>query len=325
VALIDAAVGMRVLFTAVGATERRRQWREIWDSRETWRAAGAGEPEPTTSLWPEVSPAVRLTPRPWSHQARIAYRALRHVIRSASTRDLDFAAQGIETAARLPWLAARNLVGPRCRECNVCGWTGPAFFPNTGPGYHEQGVTCPGCSSQDRHRSLLALLLTDTDIFRGEKRVVEVAPMRGFEALMLAQPSIHYTSFDLERHAMERGDITAMRYADDSVDWFVCFHVLEHLPDSTAALREIRRVLTKGGTAVFQVPVDWEAAMTREYDAPDPRDVGHVRQYGADFPRILTDAGFEVRAISVADRLPDGLVERFGLSSEPIFLARNPG
>ena len=38
---------------------------------------------------------------------------------------------------------------------------------------------------------------------------------------------------------MEWGDITAMRYADRSVDWFICFHVLEHIPDEGAALAEI--------------------------------------------------------------------------------------
>jgi SAM-dependent methyltransferase len=123
---------------------------------------------------------------------------------------------------------------------------------------------------------------------------------------------------------MERGDITAMRYPDASVDHFLCFHVLEHIPDADAALREIRRVLVPGGTAIFQVPVDWEAAETREYDAPDPRDVGHVRQYGADFPRVLERAGFEVEAVTVADLLPEATVARFGMSVEPIFLARRP-
>ena len=89
--------------------------------------------------------------------------------------------------------------------------------------------------------------------------------MRGFEALVRRQPGVDYTSFDLARHTMERGDITAMRYDTDSVDFFVCFHVLEHVADEAAALSEIHRVLRPGGTAVLQVPVDWDLAETYEY------------------------------------------------------------
>ncbi|MFC4784708.1 glycosyltransferase [Nocardioides sp. MAHUQ-72] len=320
--LIDAAVGLRLVATSVGARGRRRQWRDIWNSRSVWRH---DPPQAVPVPAPEISPPVRLAPRPWSHQARIGYRTLRHVTRSIRSRDLDFVAQGIETGLRLPGLVVWNVLGPDRRECNVCGWTGPRFFPNTGPGYHEQSVTCPGCSCQDRHRSLLALLVGRTDMLEGGRRVIEVAPMRGFEALMQAQPGLDYTSFDIERHAMEQGDITRMRYQDDSVDYFICFHVLEHIPDADAALDEIHRVLAPGGTAVFQVPVDWEAPSTREYDAPDPRDVGHVRQYGSDFPKVLERAGFDVERCSVVDLLPAGTVRRFGMSPEPIFLARKTG
>ena len=46
---------------------------------------------------------------------------------------------------------------------------------------------------------------------------------------------------------MEKGDITAMHYAAESCDYFLCFHVLEHVPDDIAAIREIFRVLRPGG------------------------------------------------------------------------------
>jgi SAM-dependent methyltransferase len=271
-----------------------------------------------------LAPPVLLRPRPWETRARIGYRVLRHVQRSARSGDLDFVGQGLATAANVSWRSLSDPVRRARHRCNVCGWQGAGFYPNTGPGYHESGVTCPGCSSLDRHRSLLALLVGRTDLFTPGQRVVEVAPMRGFEALLRAQPGLDYTSFDLERHAMEYGDITAMHYATGSVDWFLCFHVLEHIPDAAAALGEVRRVLRPGGTAVLQVPVDWDAAETREYDAPDPRDVGHVRRYGRDFPDILTRAGFEVRSLSVADSLPAEVIECYGLSPEPVFLATRP-
>ena len=148
--------------------------------------------------------------------------------------------------------------------------------------------------------------------------------MRGFEALVRRQPGVDYTSFDLARHAMERGDITAMRYDTDSVDFFVCFHVLEHVADEAAALSEIRRVLRPGGTAVLQVPVDWDLAETYDYATPDPREVGHVRRYGRDLRSRLADHGFDVDLVSVPDLVDQETTERFGLSAEPIFLARHP-
>lgn len=327
--LLLAGVALRRVGSAPAGGPRAETWQAVWRQRRQWAAPVRPAPAATSDRDPDpdpvsLSPAVRLPARRWETQARIGYRVLRHVQRSLRRGDLDFVGQGLATAARLPGLVVGGLLGPERCECNVCGWTGPRFLPNTGPGYHEQDVTCPGCSSLDRHRSLLALLLTRTDLFGPGRRVVEVAPMRGFEALLRAQPGLDYTSFDLERHAMERGDITAMRYPTGSVDYFLCFHVLEHIPDATTALAEIRRVLAPGGTGIFQVPVDWSAPRTREYAAPDPRDVGHVRQYGADFADHLARAGLQVTDVSVEDTLDDETIARFGLSREPVFLARRP-
>lgn len=259
--------------------------------------------------------------RPIETKARVTYRLLRHILRSTRRGDLDFTREGITSLARMPFLAILELVKADVQECNICGWTGPNFYPNTGPGYHERAIICPGCGCLDRHRSLLALLLATTTLFAPGTRVVEVAPMRGFESLLQSQQAIDYTSFDLERHAMEQGDITAMRFASGSVDYFVCFHVLEHIPDERSALTEIHRVLKPNGVVVIQVPVDWHVSATREYPAPDPRDTGHVRRHGADFPDRIATAGFNVTGRSVVEVLDPATIARFGMSPEPIFFA----
>jgi GT2 family glycosyltransferase/SAM-dependent methyltransferase len=331
--LIDVAVLARFFATRFGPPSRHAKWSAIRESRTLWHVREpqrekAGSMLPDATAPPakplSVTPAVRIRPHPVETRARLAYRTARHIVRSVRSRDFDFVAQGLETGARLPALASVDLVGPVRHECNVCGWTGRAFYPNTGPGYHDRAVLCPGCISLDRHRSLLALLLSETRIFNGAQRVVEVAPMRGFEALMRSQPDMDYVSFDLERHAMERGDITAMRYDTDSVDYFLCFHVLEHIADDGAAVKEIHRVLRPGGTAVLQVPLDWHVEQTREYGAPDPREVGHVRRYGRDFSDRLAQVGLEVHHRSVLTVLPFDTVTWFGLSPEPVFFAIKP-
>jgi SAM-dependent methyltransferase len=275
----------------------------------------------TNSTDAPVRPAVVIGPHSMKSSVRITYRLMRHIVRSARSRDLDFVREGVASLTRMPLLTMHELVGSDTHECNVCGWTGPSFYPNTGPGYHERATICPGCRCQDRHRSLLALLLATTTLFAPDTRVVEVAPMRGFESLLRSQQDLNYTSFDLARHAMERGDITDMRFPTDSVDYFICFHVLEHIPDERLALAEIRRVLKPSGIAVMQVPVDWDVPTTREYPAPDPRDVGHVRRHGADFPERIASAGFDVIGRSVVDFFDPAVVARFGMSPEPVFFA----
>ena len=81
------------------------------------------------------------------------------------------------------------------------------------------------------------------------------------------------------------------------------------------------RVLQPGGTAVLQVPLDWDKALTREYPAPDPRDCGHGRRYGRDFADKIGQPGLAVRHISVSEVFDAATVLRYGLSREPIFFA----
>ena len=311
IALIDAMVATRRAVHAIAARlgrpasrERLAMWNAVAAERSRWHSV------------PGAQARLRL-PR-----LRLAYRWTRFAVRSLATRDLDFVRNAIRSAATLCALAVRDVVPlPPRVECNICGWTGRGFYPNTGPGYDERDTLCPACHGLARHRDLLHLLRHETRFFAAPVRAVEVAPMRGFERVCRSVPNLEYTSFDLERHAMERGDITRMRYEDQSVDYFVCMHVLEHIPDEATSVAEIRRVLRTGGTAVLQVPVDWSLARTYEYEAPDPREVGHVRRYGEDFGERIARFGFDVRGVKsrVTARTEDAA--RFGLSDEPIFLA----
>lgn len=331
--LIDAAVITRRVASAAGPAHRRTTWRDIWKSRELWHRQlparrvndhGGAETGCTAGQQAAVRPVAGPKPHPLETRLRMTYRMLRHISRSIPAGHLDFAREGLLSLARIPLLTIHDLAGPDVRACNICGWQGRSFYPNTGPGYNEPRTACPGCGCQDRHRSLLALLVATTSAFAPATRVVEAAPMRGFESLLKLQKGIDYTSFDLTRHAMERGDITAMRFPDSSVDYFICLHVLEHVAEERLALAEMRRVLRPGGTAILQVPVDWGVPWTREYPASDPRDAGHVRRYGGDFPERIASAGFDVVGRSVLDVFSPAVVTRFGMSPEPVFLANRP-
>ena len=102
------------------------------------------------------------------------------------------------------------------------------------------------------------------------ERVLEIGPGTGYYTLDLAEwvgPDGRVEIFDLQRefldHVMQRagerglanvtptqGDATALPYDDDSIDAVVLTAVLGEIPDTLAALREIRRVLRPGGRLV---------------------------------------------------------------------------
>jgi SAM-dependent methyltransferase len=50
---------------------------------------------------------------------------------------------------------------------------------------------------------------------------------------------------------LARGDATQLPFPDTSVDRIMCNHMLYHVPDPVAALREMRRVLVPGGRIVI--------------------------------------------------------------------------
>ncbi|MGI5154850.1 class I SAM-dependent methyltransferase [Microbispora sp. CA-102843] len=92
------------------------------------------------------------------------------------------------------------------------------------------------------------------------------------------------------------GDALGMPFPDASFDRVIAAEVLEHIPDDTAAMREIVRVLKPGGRAAITVPsflperICW--ALSEDYHtAPG----GHIRIYTlAELQAKLKASGLEV-------------------------------
>jgi SAM-dependent methyltransferase len=98
--------------------------------------------------------------------------------------------------------------------------------------------------------------------------------------------------------------VTHLPFASGSIDLLICFHVLEHVPDDTRAMRELARVLAPGGLGLIQVP--WQPSRPTEEDLEADveerkRRFGqhdHVRMYGDDFEQILMGEGLSVHRVN---------------------------
>ncbi len=195
-------------------------------------------------------------------------------------------------------------------------------FPTYWIGGHRDNI-CPRCGSLRRHRLLILYLRDRTALFESPNSVLHVAPEAVIQRILRSEPDVDYTSIDLSSPiAMERMDITRLRFEDSRFDAIICLHVLEHVPDDRAAMAELFRVLKPGGWAILETPLDLDMAETEEdpsvvsprererlYGQPD-----HVRRYGRDFLDRLAEAGFAARLDPYPLELEESTIARYGLS-----------
>ena len=137
---------------------------------------------------------------------------------------------------------------------------------------------------------------------------------------------------DLYAPADLRLDITKMDLPDGSFDLILCSHVLEHVPDDSAAMAELRRVLVDDGLALVLTPYRDDRPTYEDPSIRSPLDrmvafgqQDHVRIYGSDLADRLRGAGFEVEDRTPAQLFDEMTVERFELdAAEHLFLCRAP-
>jgi SAM-dependent methyltransferase len=120
-----------------------------------------------------------------------------------------------------------------------------------------EGATCPRCGSIARDRFLHHAMQWRRPPRPGE-RVLETSPRLDERYRNHMGRHFDYTSSDYDLGA-HRGaiqlDLQAIDLPDASVDVVLTPHVLEHVPDTDAALDELRRILAPGGRVALQVPV----------------------------------------------------------------------
>lgn len=192
-------------------------------------------------------------------------------------------------------------------------------------GYGEQrgNVLSPSTLSLERHRLLWLYLKNETNFFSKPQKVLHVAPEQAFYKLFRRLENLDYTTTDLNSPLADvKADICQLPFEDNSYDFVLCNHVLEHIPDDSRAMEELYRILRPGGTAILQIPQDLGRDKTFEDDSiTDPKEraeifgqYDHVRVYGRDYFDRLRSIGFEVEEVDYTAELPPGAIDRYRLA-----------
>ncbi|RMG81742.1 MAG: class I SAM-dependent methyltransferase [Bacteroidetes bacterium] len=208
--------------------------------------------------------------------------------------------------------------GSACR-CPVCTHSFSKFIllPNG-------DRLCPFCGSLSRNRRLWKIL-TESEVLRG--RVLHFSPSRPLYRRLKKVPEIEYLSTDFEDEFLAdcQYDITRIPEPDEVFDLIICYHVLEHIPDDRAAMRELFRVLKKEGRALIQTPFRLgEIYENPTITTPADREkhfgqADHVRVYSVEgLKNRLEQAGFRVsvKKYSAATKNPEGLAEEVVLIAQ---------
>jgi SAM-dependent methyltransferase len=206
--------------------------------------------------------------------------------------------------------------------CPVCETSFRKFLPY-GRLRPRPNALCPNCLSLERHRLIWLYLQKKSAFFRKPQSVLHIAP----EACFISRfEKIHrnlYITADLDSPlAKVKVDIQKMPFADGTFDFVLCNHVLEHVDDDIASMKEIARVLKPGGFAILQVPF-FHPVPEKTISDPtitDPRmrekmfgQDDHVRRYGKDYPRRIQQSGLHAIEDDFVDTLTDDKKREYGL------------
>ncbi|MEQ8264318.1 class I SAM-dependent methyltransferase [Pseudohaliea sp.] len=212
----------------------------------------------------------------------------------------------------------------------MCGAAASSFLPFGSP--QRPDALCWKCHSLERHRFLWYFLAHRPQ--QEDGRFLHLAPERCLGNRLRRRYSGRYVSADLLRADVDiKLDITASHLPDSGFDTICCSHVLKHVEDDRAALKEIYRMLKPGGVAMIMVPVT-EATTLEDPNVSSPEErtrrygqADHVRAYGEHFvDRLREVPGARVSVVSPDDLLDRQSMQQMGINelAGDIFLLMKP-
>lgn len=134
------------------------------------------------------------------------------------------------------------------KKCNICKQGLRKFIETP-----TQKELCPHCGSLSRTRRLNDLLENKYEL---TGTVLHFSPARCLYRRLKKNTAIKYYPSDYENEfiADYRFDITDIHMADNTLDFIICYHILEHILNDVKAIQELYRVLKPGGIMLIQTP-----------------------------------------------------------------------
>jgi Methyltransferase domain len=200
--------------------------------------------------------------------------------------------------------------------CPLCGHSFARFRDD----WNRPNAVCWRCGSHERHRAQWLLFEHRPELLGEIESLLHFAPEYALRHRLQALTRFRYVTADLLDPAADlRLDLTDLDLPDQSFDATLCSHVLEHVDDDRAAMRELRRITRRW--SLIAVPIDLTRTQTYEDPAirtPQEREQAfwqhdHVRLYAPDIERRLAAVGFEVERVEPEREFGGDAMTRFRL------------
>ena len=166
-------------------------------------------------------------------------------------------------------------------RCNICG--GQRFARGPGDRLSATGKRprCKRCHSMERHRVFRRIFLN-----------LDPKRLRTLGCLQFSpDPTVDRRWFRTREISVfgrsNSLDLQQIDRPDGSYDVIVCNHVLEHVPDYRAALRELSRILGAQGFLFLSFPDPCHVERTTDWGYPDPKLHAHYRHFGRDVEDVF--------------------------------------
>jgi len=225
------------------------------------------------------------------------------------------------------------------------------YFDNFEKYGHKMGISetcnigmysCPRCGAADRDR-LSAIYLHQFFNRQLDSKtpfnMLKFGPNRLLSSFIISELSghsdFHYRTVDfLQDGVNDKADIQDMHiYKDCQFDFFICSHVLEHVPDDRKALRELYRILRKGGQGILMVPINLSCdEIDEDSDCNDIAErwrrfgqFDHVRKYSKQgFIDRIIEAGFDLEQLGQHEFGAQEFI-KYGISQQSVlYIVKKP-
>ena len=126
---------------------------------------------------------------------------------------------------------------------------------------------------------------------------------------------------------MHQTDILDIQYRDETFDYVIMNHVLEHIKDMDRAMSEVKRVMKPDGKLILSFPIctDMDTLELSGVLTPEERlerygQEDHVRLFGRDYQQRISSFGLDVDFFIPKEHLTSDEIWRYGFIEDDVLM-----